>query len=212
MPAQYPPLVERWRPYIRRLAPEIPEGFALVWIARESGGRPSSRSKLDERGLAQVHPGEATAIGLTPEEWGGLALGEGAPGYSAELHARAAVALMRRCVVYAGAKMRAAGVTWPSSSPDAWAMTKLVHTLPAMLRGLGDYVRANHAPPPSWGAWAEWMQEHWAWPGYSPARIKQLLANAAAPARAVGELGGAPHVPVALVALVALAVKVMLWV
>ena len=54
-----------YRPALERLAGhDVPLVMLLGHIQRESGGRPNERTKLDERGLMQIHPETSRQMGF----------------------------------------------------------------------------------------------------------------------------------------------------
>ena len=57
--------VALYRPTLERLAGrDVPLAMLLGHIQRESGGRPTERTKLDERGLMQIHPETSKQMGF----------------------------------------------------------------------------------------------------------------------------------------------------
>lgn len=54
-----------YRPALERMAGrDVPLAMLLGHIQRESGGRPTDRTKLDERGLMQIHPETSKQMGF----------------------------------------------------------------------------------------------------------------------------------------------------
>jgi len=57
--------VATYRPVLARLAGrDVPLAMLLGHVQRESGGRPNDRTKLDERGLMQIHPETSKQMGF----------------------------------------------------------------------------------------------------------------------------------------------------
>lgn len=59
-------LVNKILPQLQQAAQssKVPLGLLVGWIAKESGGRLSDTTRLDERGLFQLHPKESEALGI----------------------------------------------------------------------------------------------------------------------------------------------------
>jgi len=57
--------VERYGPLIAKAAgQDVPLAMLLGHVKLESGGRPETRTHLDERGLFQIHPGTSKSMGF----------------------------------------------------------------------------------------------------------------------------------------------------
>lgn len=58
--------VKRYGPVIAKFASgsDVPLAMLLGHVQHESGGRPNDRTKLDERGLFQIHPGTSKDMGF----------------------------------------------------------------------------------------------------------------------------------------------------
>lgn len=61
-----PPWVNLYAPIIAKVASgsDIPLAMLLGHVQSESGGRPNDKTKLDERGLFQIHPGTSKEMGF----------------------------------------------------------------------------------------------------------------------------------------------------
>ena len=167
------PLVERWRPFVRRHLPGVPEDFVLAWIHHESGGRMGVRTSLDERGILQIHPGEAEGMGLSDVEWAQL-LKDG----DADEHMRISAKLVRHKEAVTRRLMASLGIRF--TGRDFWTLVKLSHGLPAIIsQGGKAFVGAHGRPPRSFGEFAAWLRRtRWSYKGWGPDRIDTILKNA----------------------------------
>ena len=92
----------------------IPLGLMVGWLAKESGGRLEEVTKLDERGVFQLHPDESKALGLDHQR------------LSTDMTYSIAggVALIRKYMGIA----QALNVAAPGSD-YFWRLVKLLHTM-----------------------------------------------------------------------------------
>lgn len=110
------PLVDKLLPGLTRAsaASGIPLGVLVGWIARESGGRIGEVTRLDERGIFQLHPDESKSLKLDHQR------------LSTDLNysLEAGIALIKKYMGLA-TKMDAA----PPGSEYFWKLVKLAHTM-----------------------------------------------------------------------------------
>lgn len=109
-------LVDKLLPLLRQAAAssQVPLGLLVGWIAKESGGKLGEVTRMDERGLFQLHPKESESLGLDHKR-----LSEDAT-YSIN----GGLALIAK---YMGLvdKLNAA----PRGSTFYWMLVKLAHTM-----------------------------------------------------------------------------------
>ena len=150
--------VERWRPLVNQLAGDLPVNFLLAWIQRESDGNPCSYTKYGEAGIFQLMPPDnITTAGTTLSALRAGCAG-GTQSQFRQLSAAERYEQVRSGVQYvnhmrtiAHDKLDAAGVRWPESSKDFWAVVKLQHAYPAPTsRWLAGAQQQLGHPPRSW--------------------------------------------------------------
>jgi hypothetical protein len=171
-------LVERWRGYVAKYLSDAPEDFILAWINEESGGNPKDRTALDERGIMQVMPSEATDMGMSPVDFDFLLLGDGDPGYDPDRHFQISTKLVRYKQRVADAYLKKFGVDF--SGQDYWTFVKLVHGLPSIAHdGMAAFVAANGHEPASFDDFANWIRfTNWTTGGRSPDNVSHIIQNA----------------------------------
>jgi hypothetical protein len=172
------PTVERWRPFALKYLPSVPVDFILAWIKRESGGRITKPTSLNERGILQVHPDEATDMGLSSAEFNQLLVMEDSPSYNAAEHFRISAKLVFYKQKVAETYAKRYGLNWTGSS--FWTYVKLIHGLPAIAsKGMAAFVDALKRPPVSFAEFATWLRaKRWAYAGWDADRVSKILANA----------------------------------
>jgi len=143
---------ERWRSRVVPLAKGIPVDFALAWIDKETGGRPTIISSLGERGLFQIHPDErAWLLGLTPEQF--EALSDPAQQDTA---LQVGMRMIRKYAAFAKRYLGAVGVEWHGL--DFWRMVKLHHGAFALPKyTLEAFARAHGRGPADWQEFRTWL-------------------------------------------------------
>lgn len=204
--ANFPPIVERWRPYFARELPDWPGDFVLAWIEMESGGKPNAQSRLDERGLSQISPDARVTIGMSSADWAYLLTPESSSSFDPNRNVALAALSMRYIRKQADRWRAKYGINW--SGHDYWASVKLYHGLPVILRdGWGAYVTAHGgSAPPTWADMAGWLRSTgWSYGGFTATRISQILGNAERAARFLPASLGQTMIILALVGAVALA-------
>lgn len=143
-PREFPAPVERWRLPLGEIGPEIPRDFMLAWIEHESDGRPGARSKLDERGLFQVHPSSIRSLGLTYSEWSD-SLGE--TDDAARVQLAVGVRHVRQHMRRAQKILSKSDVSWDAES--FWRFVKLGHALPIAQTRTMAFFHAEHGRGPA---------------------------------------------------------------
>lgn len=142
--------VERWRSLFAEYAGGIPVDFLLAWIERESAGRSNVRTELDERGIFQLHPSEAEALGLSSADFDRLL--RGTPHDAAGVHqVTVGLQLVRYLMRRAETFLAAVGSTWTGGS--LLRMTKFSHALPRAAKELPQVFQQDHGRGP-----ADWWE------------------------------------------------------
>lgn len=142
----FPAQVERWRPTAIQFAAEFPVDYLLAWIQIESGGRPSEVMSTGESGLFQVHPDEASTLGIDLARL----RQDAAPGSaSGDYQFIAGLKLLRHRKEGALRHLVNAGVSLDALS--LLKMTKLTHALPKLAKELPLwYARDVGRGPTTW--------------------------------------------------------------
>lgn len=132
-------LVDALLPALRAAsqASQIPLGVLVAWIAKESGGKLTSTTKYDERGLFQIMPAESKSLGID--------------------HVRLstdATYSINMGLVLIGKYMHEAdalGIA-PRGSSYYWRLVKLCHSMgTGAVKWIVDHARANNAV----GSWED---------------------------------------------------------
>ncbi|HZJ67683.1 MAG TPA: hypothetical protein VFD36_29470 [Kofleriaceae bacterium] len=202
----FPPQVEQWRSFFRRLAPDLPTDFLLAWLAKESGGNPCALGIPGvEAGIFQTfHPADdrfgATFAQLRAPCGTGQSLARAMSSDEAELQARAGANFVRGKVADAKRHLAAVGWNLSTSSADFWNAVKQEHALPCVMGDLLPRVRAQLGRAPR--SWAEFHQVAIAMPasqtgscsGFAAAPsvrgLRSRLEDTFANAEEVGRFGG----------------------
>lgn len=161
--------VEAWRPLLERYRGDIPIGFLLAWLSKESGGNPCSWTSLREAGIFQLMAGDnqniagvtepqlrASCIGETQQSARNLTTAE------AELQVASGMQYVRWARDQARKKLAAAGANWSENSTDFWKIVKLVHAYPAYINPWLAAATAKYGRPPK-----NWDEFRSAISGYS---------------------------------------------
>lgn len=172
--------VERWRPFAAKYLPAVPADFVLRWIELESDGYTRATGK--ERGILQIHPGEAEAIGIPADDFDFLYVTEDQPDYDADRHFRISVKLILHKIALANATTKKYSLLWEGK--HFLALVKLLHGLPVIVsRGVPAYIEALGWSPDSFPAFSGWLRASgWSVKSgsktWNAGRVSEILANA----------------------------------
>jgi hypothetical protein len=162
--------VNYWTPQIVAADASIPAGAFAEWCRQESGGNPCGLGKSYEVGILQINTHDSGSFQSWSREQlhgtGTFAVGPTVPGMTRALTAdeesvqvQAAVAYLNQALQGAQAGLAQAGQSW--SVADQWALAKLWHWLPALVRsqyGTGAlYVGVQKAAVSSWSDYAAYL-------------------------------------------------------
>jgi hypothetical protein len=174
----FSPLVERWRPFVKKYTPNIPEDFVLAWIDEESGGGTPGGwyTDYDERGVLQIHPKTRINMKMSDEDWNYINLFTDSPSFDFDKHYAISSKALNYTVRSATSALRGVNFT----GADFWTTVKVMHGLPTIIWiGLGDFKIANKRVPTSWNEFASWLRTaQWTIKPYKPERIGEILDNA----------------------------------
>lgn len=154
----FPPEVEAWRPLVESYAGDLPIGFLLAWIQRESGGNPCSYTSAGESGIFQLMPPDniatagtsvaalrAACVGSSQTRARALTIDE------MNEQVRSGIQYVNAMRAIAHAKLDANGVDWGEDTPDFWQFVKLQHAYPGPSSGwLANAAIQLGAPPANW--------------------------------------------------------------
>ena len=145
---------------------DIPLGLMIAWIAKESGGRLTSHTSLDERGYYQLMPEESKALGLDHQRLS----------TDSDYSLDAGTKMIKKYAANADKMLRELSISVPRGSPFYWLIVKMIHTV-----GAGQtrkWLRAANAAGAagSWDAFAEYVQGQ-RWTGPQPKKWIPFLAT-----------------------------------
>lgn len=168
IPGAFQATTEAWRDLVTSMAGDLPIGFLMAWIDRESAGDPCSYTSAGEAGIFQLLPPDNMAAGnTTPAQQHPvppcIANAQSVIGLS-QLTSDQANAQVQGGIDYinnyararAHALLDAAGYTdgWTENDASFWQMVKLNHALPAPIAGtLANAVNVLGSVPPDWATW-----------------------------------------------------------
>lgn len=167
--ANYSNNVKAWEPAVQAIASlaGVPWRFAMEWLRAESGGNPCAfglatqfgpDGKLPrEIGLFQLYnPNDFQKLGVDPAAMraycvpGTQRLSRKLTPEEVQYQIEAGIGLIKLCQAEADKTMAAVGVDWHHGA-DYWAMVKLYHALPVILRpGLANVAKRLGRPPINW--------------------------------------------------------------
>ena len=195
--------VNYWAAKFQAAASDLPWPALAEWMRQESGGNPAALGKSYEVGLLQINTGDGPFQGYTREQLhgtgtfatgvsgpGGQGLTRGLTADEEQLQVAAAVAYAREALSAAQSGIANAGQTWADA--DQWALAKLWHWLPALVRSpvgvgsLADAAKNNAAA--SWSDYAAYLAS--LSKSDVPSSIQGYWSDVPAKVNACGAVGG----------------------